>query len=284
MTTDKPHYFKMPHMATLQLVKNFCIAGNPPLGYNFGLIQPNLNDTIIVGSCYGIASFNYTIRALLTKSVYTGHGQFKDELATNLETAKQIIRLARDHNYHLDDTVDLSGLVETEVFRSFSTLSITEQAFYRLAILLINTMTEGHNWACEYMEYLAETYVKNNDEWQLIENDTWKDDILDICLNSDLKDQLTISAYNKEVHYPACNPEIYSWLEELDETLDISDYITGFSIRWDKDEFLRILAWVVEWIQEIYSKGDLELTLTHEIEGKELRDFLTMVDKQMTLF
>lgn len=276
---SKQQYFKMSNEVALELIKEWCRPDMPTLGHWFGWNQPKKDGSIKLGSIYGKPNNNYSLRELLEKS----------EIGYN--AAKDTIKMLPD-NASIDEPLELSGIYSIEeVFIDFNALEPYERALTRLKVMLVNTMTEGHNWSIAYGEYLAQQYwdYESNDGWLLYESGyKTNDDILGEILEWGHNPDISWHVWDNDECYHYFNEfeklPTYEKLKEIqDYDHDLINDILGESVSgcyWD--EILSVLAWCIEWIIESWDNGDLTLSYDESLPDK-LKSFISSYDKQSLL-
>lgn len=284
----KQSYFPMPNQVALDCIKSFIQPNNPTLGIWLGWNQPNDEDYIKFGSCYTLPSFDdyhMTLHDLL------------QDTALGYNSAKQIVDEFRIH-YHNKrgyqyERLELSGIWETEVFRQFAELDNNQKCIFRLCIMVINTMTELHNFACAYMEELAEEYCKDSDDWSLYDSsDTWLDSIISDNI-AEFKSKISFSSYfqynQTDETYSYLNDEfqIAEWMNEIEsqfqygDNIDLIEYTFGIDVhlKWEREEVLKVLSECIEWIQSEWLEDNLTLTL-HDSMPDSVKQFVTQFNNQ----
>lgn len=229
----------------LAIVKDAIMPGQPTLGLWFGWNQPNEESTVKLGSICGRIQ-SYTVRELLHNS------------DLELWQVKDILREMKYCKLDKDETISERWALALcdEVFIPYGVLSPEEKALYRLKVLLVNTMTEGHNWAIEYGDYLATVYYRLESaglsEWR--SQDAKYSDLHDILADYKL---LPVAAYEEsDCVSPKYNPETYEFA--LGKVLDL---FPDLEYNYQKSGVSEILAWVLDWLKDEYQKGNLVIDL-----------------------
>jgi hypothetical protein len=167
----KQSSFPLSNEHALIVIRDMLQPDTPTLGMWFGWSQPEPNETVKLGSAYASDTLEFTWEEVF-------------ESATHDEK-KAFVRLCREYKVpYRWEPIRLRGLwLADEVFFPFNSLGRGEQCLYRLHTMAVNTMTDYHNWAIEYGEYLAEMYVDNKKadvSWELYEhNDIFTQEFCD---------------------------------------------------------------------------------------------------------
>lgn len=292
----KQQYFPMSDEIALDFIKWMIQPDNPTLGIWLGWNQPNDDTTVKLGDCYTVPSFwdnEITIASLFSEST----GYSSQYAYMEFQTAKDILRELHNKfgkKYSKYQNIKLSGIWETEVFRSFSELENEEKCIYRLCVMVINTMTDLHNFACAYMQSLAESYANNNDDWSLYENDSRYgiDEIINDYMPNfkhlmDFTGYLQCNGSDEEYHYfnqwtvsdyfqtPIDNYDKFGSEFVMDVFgLDVSEY--------DYENILKVLSVAMEWIKEEWKNGILQFHYDESMP-KLIKDFTCQFDNQTLL-
>jgi len=297
------NYHVMPNSIALELIKEWVKPGYPPLGLPFAWSQPDNEDHITVGGLYACVNGEYTVQDLIMNETRSGYN-YNYELAVTLESAKQIIRLARDNGIKdlRNDKFEFNAIFSHEnPSIEFAELDPAEVCLYRLAILCLNTMTEGHNLACEYLEYLGETKVnKYQIEWDIYTND-WDNELNEIIpiLTSEDNVHTPFWFNDNEAYYHmdyitrGVNPDILAWINELESDYqynhdpDYNDLIhqifrIDVNFDYEREEILAWIAWIIDWLIKSWQCGDLTLKSDNSLDPK-LNDWIKYTENQITL-
>lgn len=261
----KQSYFPMTDEVSLDFIKWMIQPDNPTLGLWFGWNQPNDDTTVKLGDCYTIPSFNdYTMTIV---------DLFNTELGPiGFNSARDILKELKSHygkRYSKYLKPKLSGIWATEVFRQFSELENEEKCIYRLCVMSINTMTELHNFACAYMESLAESYSKNSDEWSLYENDDSGIDEIAYQFNDKFSGLIDFTGYlqynysDEEYHYFnewKVSEYFQAPMDNYDKSgSDFIQDIFGLDVpEYESENILKVLSVAMEWIKSEWNDGILQ--------------------------
>ena len=291
-------YHQMDNEIALELIKEWVKPGYPPLGMQFAWQQPEETDYITVGDLYTVFNGDYTIQDLL----FTNKGYYYSpilELAVKLETAKEVIRLARELEIKdlRNDKLQFDGIYCSEnPAIELCELDQNEIALYRLAILCLNTMTEGHNLAIEYLEYIAEHYVeKGSIIWGLYDGDNqYLGEIVELITSDD---HFPFSFYDNHPHFDVertlnPDPEVLDWIIGIEEdyqenyTRDlIIEIFPDYDITWDyeRGEILYWIAWIIGWLKEEFHSGNLTFSDNPEGLSPKLTSWIVYINSQLEL-
>jgi len=299
MDENNFNYHSLPNDIALELIKQWIKPDNTPLGIPFGWIQPGLDSNVTLGDLYIQFAGEYTIADLITNEIRLGFYQYKSELAVSLNTAKMVIRLARElgiKDLRLDK-INFNGIYSSEnPSCEFLELEPNDQCLYHLAILCLNTMTEGHNLAIEFLDYLADYYIpKGSICWSLYDGDCYElGEIVELIT---YESNFPFSFYDNDRYYDVegslnLNPKILDWINELEykfqedpTELDLIQYIFDKEIPWDyqREEILYYLAWIIDWLKEEFKSNNLKFS-NQGLEGlnPKLRSWIIYVTSQLT--
>ena len=257
---NKQSYFPINDEIALELIKVFISPGNPPLGMAFAWIQPEDDSEFInVGGLYGQPS-NITLRELLQDS------------DIGYWAAKQIIkesRCMRKSVKSLDEEIEFDSVCSIDNLSiPLKALDSLEFALYRLAIMAINTMTEGHNWACLYLEYLANMHYeyKDDNEWGDF-YDGYSDDLLESIDYAGLLDRL---------YWHIWDSDYYCSLEYKQSTYDNLESLQAEYVLFPDNEFksyeieelYQVIAHMINWIQDEWITGNLTFIYDEDMPDK----------------
>lgn len=301
--SSKP-FFPMSSEIAIELVKQWIKAGEQPLGIPFGWTQPEDNDTITLGSIYS-CNYDNNLYDLLINEVHDydynkGKFVYKNELRQTLDVTKRVLRILKEHHKDIrKDKIILPDVIFStdNLNTTFDKLDNAEKSMYRLSILMLNTMTNGHNLACEYLEYLAHNHFgddkDNNKQWELYEydNSSYKGEILEILMENpeDMGILLDydspgydIRGLNTERDYP----EDYDYVNTIEiqyqddsneeYTFDLIQHVFNVECKYDyeRGEILNFLAWCAGWIRKEYAAGNITFNYTDDIDSKILKNWL----------
>lgn len=263
-TIVKP-YISMPDNIALEFIRYMIKPDNPPLGIPFAWLQPDNNDTIMLSSIYVGMNKEISLYDLFYLDNYP------------LDIKKDIIRTFQNNpgkKVNPDDTLQLSGIVECpEISIPYNDLERDEMLLYHLAVMSINTMTEAHNWACSYLEFLAYNHYsfKNHaEDWKVYELsfNNIDNDLIDSMFeySSALADYLDLYGYTIDYNQ---NDECYYYFNEWkDMNLEIQelikandDFMNEWNIRDYDHEIISTLAFMVDWIKTEWNEGYLTFQL-----------------------
>lgn len=307
--SNKHLYFAMRPEIALALVHEWIKSGEGPLGMQFGWIQPDNDDICTLGSVYTDSYDRDLYNLLFTEDYNYAYGKYDKTLNFSLDQTKRILRILKDNDidYHSRFNIKLSDVIfqNENIQCKFSELDDTEKCMYRLSILMLNTMTEGHNLACEYLEYLAHVHyhsLENDKNWTVYDNDNrgYKQDILDILMETpeDMTIYLPYDSPEYHIDYftnlPDYNPylTVREYVENLENeyaedrsSIDIVNQVFNLDVQYpyDRDEILDFLTWVIGWIIDEYMQGNLTFTYTDNVDSKELKQWLYNYDNQMIM-
>lgn len=298
----------MTNEIAIELVKQWIKPDNPPLGMPFGWTQPNDDSTITLGNVYS-CNYERNLYDLLINEVHTYDYDkyqfiYKTELCQSLDVTKRILRILKEHHKDIkkDKIILHDAIFNAEhISTEFNNLDNSEKCMYRLSIMCLNTMTNGHNLACEYLEYLAHNHFgdnPNNDKnWTIYESEysDYKDDILQILAESpenlgimldydspgyDLKGLNVDQDYSEEYQYIQDIENRYN----DDYEYDLLQDVFKVDLRsYERDEILQFLAWCIGWIKEEYKTGNLTFTYAEDIDSKPLKQWVYQYANQTIL-
>lgn len=276
---NKQAVFPMSNELTLELIRSFLQPGMPTLGMWLGWNQPDKDDVVKLGSAYAVHSEEFWWETA-----------FED---ATLDQKKEFVRICKMYKKNLRDKLTVSGLMcAEEVFFPYAKLSKDEQCLYRLHTMAVNTGNDYHNWAIEYGEMLAHRHADSefaDVKWELYEEDnSFSREMFEFITNNELWD---IIPYSMEIEPPYAKAEdadedLLEWLEEYigDYSGDFFDWMFGVprdGHSWWEDDVIPVLAWFMEWMQDEWKTGNLELT--PDTPSQKLNDFITMVNAQEIL-
>lgn len=241
----KPSHPPLPKNVAVEFIKQMIQPGTRTMGMWFGWNQPKEDEFVKLGSAYAYVG-NYTLRDVL----------YGTDLG--FETASKLIR---DTMKHLDVTSpgemlnsiirDGGILCADEIFVKFSNLDEEEQALVRLQVILVNTMTAGHNWSCDYGNYLASIHAQ-------FDSTETEYEVHDGCL--DITESLLFERIQVPVNVQEWNcseaiegsDETIDWIEENDTV----DYLFG------KHKYFRDvsdqLSWTIDWVTQLWADYELD--------------------------
>jgi hypothetical protein len=297
----KKPFLKMTDEIAIELVRQWIKVGEQPLGIPFGWIQPDNDDYCTLGDVY-TQYFNQNLLDVLFNEVYDyAIKGYKLEAKYSLDQTKRVLRILKSNNKNLrTGNIQLKNDVIfnlDHVTTQFSKLDSTEKCLYRMSILVLNTMTEGHNFAIEYLNYLAHNYITSADykSFQIYENSLngYKSEIMEILAENpeNLDIQLEYESPEYNINYLKDKyPDSLDYLMELEYqfdddkwAIDIINYVFNVNCKYDREEILTFLAWCIGWIREEYQQGYITFKYTENVDSKILRDWLYTYENQLTL-
>jgi len=274
----------MPRNVAVAIIKDALRPGQPTLGLWFGWNQPRKTDKVKLGSVYGYIRKDewLTLRKLLG-GTEIGYNAAKDiiKTATKLYNKKYgaYNGVNRPSKFPKDMGADLCELFNNdtmlsceEVFVPFSRLSSDDQAAYRMHTLLINTMTDGHNWACEWGDYIAAQYaIARELDWELYYDS--HDKLAEKLLEYGIK--LPVWVEDGDYSLPKVEKETLNWMFDN----DIAKRVFGDNVDWeDWHSAVTMLAWTIEWLQQEWANGNLSLSYD-EKQPKVVKTFLKRLEE-----
>jgi hypothetical protein len=289
----------MSNEIAIELIKEWIKPGYPPLGMQFGWIQPNDNDHITLGDLYCSFSGEYTIQDLLF--IDLGYPNYDLELAVSLNTAKQVILESRNMGIKdlRKDKISFDGIYCSEnPSIEFGELSEEESILYRLSILVLNTMTNGHNFAVEYLDYLAEYHVgKGSVSWSLYDRgypDDYEIGNIVELITSD--DHFPFNFYDNHRDYDLdylrnkADLDVITWFNQLEDLYQdnekdiIMDIFPNYDIyhNYDRKEIISFLSWIVSWLKYEFKTGNLSFQESDDLSPK-LNNWIKYINSQLEL-
>lgn len=236
---------EMPLEVAAELVRLWTQPGEPTLGMWFGWSQPGPDSNVKLGSAYGYVQ-SYILRQVLA------------ETDMGFETASEIVRDAMiefgidSAGEMLDTKINDCGLVVAdEVFIDFMDLDPEHRDLYRLKVLWVNTGTDGHNWSCEFGDYLAWWYGETSKVDARFEAYEGCYDLTQTLLDW----EVDLAVYLPETDYGKLRPndDTLQWV--IDN--DIADLVFGPAEGYrDIDSEL---AWSIDQIVTDWADGNLRL-------------------------
>lgn len=280
--SNKHLYFPMSREVSLGLISEWVKPDTPTLGMWFGWNQPDKDTTVKLGSIYGTIGERYTFKEILDNCE-----------GLTLEDKKELIREIKSNGCNMRQEYSFDAIYnDEEIFISFDCLEPFERVLYRLHTIVINTMTELHNWSIEYGEYLASEYYDQTD-YKILCYIPQEGNDADIALSEILErcDNNPISVHIEERENPIywyddkTNPDIIEWLESLQEEKDIIQTMFGENVylSWELEEIFVILSLAIEWIIDVWNSGDLEFHSSEDITNKTVREWIKGMELQDTL-
>lgn len=282
----KQSYFPMNDEVALDFIKWMIQPDNPTLGIWLGWNQPDEDTTVKLGDCYTIPSFNdYTM---------TIADLFNTELGPiGFNSARDILKELKSHygkKFSRFNKPKLSGIWESEIFRPFSELENEEKCIYRLCVMSINTMTEVHNFACAYMQSLAESYAKDSDEWSLYSNDDNGIDEIAYQFSDKFNGIIDFNGYlqcnhsDEEYHY-FNQWKVSEYFQSPIDNYDKfgSEFIMnvfGLDVpEYDSENILKVLSVSMEWIKSEWNAGMLQFHYNESMPNK-IKSFVMAFENQ----
>jgi hypothetical protein len=158
-------------------------------------------------------------------------------------------------------------------------------------------MTNGHNLAIEYMEYLADYYVPKGDiTWNLYDGDSYEHgEIVELLTEND---HFPFYFHDNHNHYDierTLDPDndVLEWIQEIENdyqenyTRDlIMELFPDYDIYLDyqRDEILYFLAWIISWLKSEFHSGNLSFP-GDNINGlsSKLQNWIVYINSQLEL-
>lgn len=303
---NKP-YLPMTDEIAIELVKQWIKPDNPPLGMPFGWTQPNDDSTIILGSVYS-CNYEKNLYDLLINEIYNPRlgkwGGYEIELKQSLDITKRVLRILKENKINIrTNKITLHDVLfnAEEISTTFNELDNEEKCMFRLSIMCLNTMTNGHNLAIEYLEYLAHNHFGDNTDndknWIIYESEysDYKDDILQILAESPENLGIMLDYNSPEYDLKGLNvardyPEEYQYIQDIENRYndnyeyDLLQDVFKVDLRsYERQEILEFLTWCIGWIKEEYATGNLTLTYAEDIDSKPLKQWLYQYANQTIL-
>ena len=306
-TNAKQHNSKypLPNDVLVEIIKDMLSPGNIPLGIPFGWIQPDENDTITLGNIYASGCNENTWSEII--NAYPGDNHYS--IIRMIKQAKRDKSISDFRDYLENKSLNLDSTFECEEIKtSFSKLYPGEKLLYRLSILNLNTMSTGHNFACEYLLCLASNHCDSNgyessreSGFKLYENDRNSKNIeilgniLDIFENR-LSFYIGDYDFSTSGHLESLendtSQDILDYIQDkenvYDETYenDILELVSGETIpTYDRELPLALMAFSISEIKKAYIEGSFFFTgIPDNLEKKTtLYQFLYTYFNQLTL-
>lgn len=239
----------------LHLLQDCLLPGQRSLSNVFGWHQPKHdNEIVYLGTVYGRPTYKQTYPYMYRDSNNTLRGLLKDT-TIGYTAAKELIQkygithVQKDWNAYYGSEVDVK----------FNELTSYDKVFYKLAVAFVNTFGKCHNWAVEFLEYLATSYASySKNEWKLEQDDS--------C-----------NKFFDELEYYGIIPEI-----EIDNDYDYPDlsqnktvYINPYTIiALFPDDFLVTESqWYMGYLQKIISTIILEFSEVFNVDGIDWKSY-----------
>lgn len=279
----------MSNEAALDFILYQIQSDNQPLGIPFGWSQPKSNDTITLGSVYVGIDEQFTPKSLLLDQEYDftkGYFYNGDLTEYPLWGIKKLLREWKNEckpNERVSNKeLRLSAIFgNEEIHCLYDDLDREEKLLYHLAIMALNTMTECHNWAVSYLEYLAYNHYNLKDHgknWSVYNSqETLYPDIFDalndLLGSGDLAEKLGLYGYTI---YNNLNDECYHYFNQWEDentstqefiknTLENSNKLDSWDIREYDHEIIGTLAAMMEWIKSEWLQGNLSFELSEDM-------------------